>query len=454
MARSLKVAPQYIEKVKLTNMRLGFPRQSDLADELGLSRSTISSFFNGKPINFINFVEICERLELDWKEISDFPQNEDKLDLKNLLSHGSDYWNRWRENNPDILIQLKGYDLSRMDLSCYNLSHTNLAQTDLSHANLSQADLTFANLVEANLSNANLVDTNLRTVQALATNFDNTNLTGSCIEDWHINDETQFDNIICDYIFLKSKIQHGRRIYTERRPSDLSRIFALGDFSRLIRRAHETVDLIFREGIDWSAFSQSFQSLQIKSDVGELSIQAIERKHDNSFVIRVAVPSNADKAKIEREFFEQYQPLLELKKEQLSFYQEQLKLRRDENKRLINIVESMAANKSIETNYGTVTHVSVNMSDSSINMSQNQTLVEVAKEIQNLLEQLEETHPISSTTEQMVVATEAIRQIESNPSLKQRAINAAKGNLLELIKQNPIGAFVAGAIEGWTDSSK
>ncbi|MEM9539586.1 MAG: hypothetical protein AAGA60_08745 [Cyanobacteria bacterium P01_E01_bin.42] len=80
------------------------------------------------------------------------------------------------------------------------------------------------------------------------------------------------------------------------------------------------------------------------------------------------------------------------------------------------------------------------------------SLVDAAKEIQDLLKQLEATNPTTSTTEQMMVATEAIKQIESDPTFKQKAINAAKGGTLEFLKQTPIGAFVAGAIEGWTNS--
>lgn len=49
----------------------------------------------------------------------------------------------------------------------------------------------------------------------------------------------------------------------------------------------------------------------------------------------------------------------------------------------------------------------------------------------------------------MTVATEAIKKIEGNPTLKQRAINAAKNGLIEG-QQNPVGAIVAGVIEGWT----
>jgi predicted NACHT family NTPase len=45
--------------------------------ELGLCRSTITSFSTGKPVDFINFVEISEKLELDWEDLIppwDIPQ--------------------------------------------------------------------------------------------------------------------------------------------------------------------------------------------------------------------------------------------------------------------------------------------------------------------------------------------------------------------------------------------
>lgn len=69
MARSLKVTPECIPIVKQALRRRGFPSQNALAMELGLSRSTITSFFTGQPIYFVNFVEISERLGLDWQDL-------------------------------------------------------------------------------------------------------------------------------------------------------------------------------------------------------------------------------------------------------------------------------------------------------------------------------------------------------------------------------------------------
>lgn len=87
MSRSLKVSPQYIKPVKLAVRRKGFARQIDLAEDLQLSRSTIVSFLNGKPVDYLNFYEICQKLEQDLQEIAiwDSPDSDissPDLDLK------------------------------------------------------------------------------------------------------------------------------------------------------------------------------------------------------------------------------------------------------------------------------------------------------------------------------------------------------------------------------------
>jgi|ERR671933_347013 transcriptional regulator with XRE-family HTH domain len=70
MARSLRVVPEYINKVKLARPHNGFPRQQDLAEALGLSRDTVSNFLNGKPVDYLNFLELCRILALDWREVT------------------------------------------------------------------------------------------------------------------------------------------------------------------------------------------------------------------------------------------------------------------------------------------------------------------------------------------------------------------------------------------------
>jgi WD40 repeat protein/transcriptional regulator with XRE-family HTH domain len=69
MSRSTKISPDKIKIVKAALKRNGFPSQNSLATELGISRATISSFLNGRPLDHSYFVEISERLNLDWQEI-------------------------------------------------------------------------------------------------------------------------------------------------------------------------------------------------------------------------------------------------------------------------------------------------------------------------------------------------------------------------------------------------
>jgi|GEM_PF-5898368 len=88
---------------------------------------------------------------------------------------------------------------------------------------------------------------------------------------------------------------------------------------------------------------------------------------------------------------------------------------------------------------------------------QPQTLAEAAAEIQILLQQLEKTYPTTTTSEKMVVAAQAVTQIETNPLLKQRVINALKEGSLAAFEKaidNPVAAFVVHAIQGWHEVRK
>jgi hypothetical protein len=86
-----------------------------------------------------------------------------------------------------------------------------------------------------------------------------------------------------------------------------------------------------------------------------------------------------------------------------------------------------------------------------------QSLVQAAAEIQMLLKQLETTYPTNTPARDMVVATEVVKRIESDPTMKQRVIGAVKeGGLAAFEKaiDNPAGAFITGAIKGWQEVEK
>jgi Pentapeptide repeats (8 copies) len=80
--------------------------------------------------------------------------NQEQLDI---LKQGAQAWNQWRRENPTILPDLRGADLTNSNLSEEtNLSYADLDGATLNGAILSGADLSSATLSEANLSEAYL----------------------------------------------------------------------------------------------------------------------------------------------------------------------------------------------------------------------------------------------------------------------------------------------------------
>jgi hypothetical protein len=269
-----------------------------------------------------------------------------------LLSQGVDSWNTWRRINYGIRVDLSGANfckaqlkkanlrwvqliganlsganliganlsganliganLSGANLRWANLKEANLTAADLSSANLGKTDLREANLTTANLSSANLREANLRDAnftvatlsfadlsltQALATNFKSAEFTGACLSDIHTNSATNFDNVTCDYVYLKE----GNK---ERRPH--SGNFGWQEFTKLFQKYSQTVDLIFVKGFNLLAFFISLQKLKLESGGEDLFIRAIENKNDGSLVIRINVPADADKEKIEKYLKQEY----------------------------------------------------------------------------------------------------------------------------------------------------
>lgn len=113
MSRSLKVSRRYIEQVKLAVKRNGFPRQRELADSLQLSLATVSNFLNGRPVDYLNFYELCQKLGQDLKEIADFDEQcsdnlSSDLDLEAPLTPQS-----WGEQESRLTIEQLETEISK-----------------------------------------------------------------------------------------------------------------------------------------------------------------------------------------------------------------------------------------------------------------------------------------------------------------------------------------------------
>src|SRR4028119_1447084 len=90
MSRSLKVRTDCIQQAKLALKRNGFGSQRAFAEELGLALSTLSRFLTGKTVDYVAFVEICGKLAIDWREISDLgdrvPSQSVEVKFSNVLA--------------------------------------------------------------------------------------------------------------------------------------------------------------------------------------------------------------------------------------------------------------------------------------------------------------------------------------------------------------------------------
>lgn len=238
-----------------------------------------------------------------------------------------------------------GQDLSKADLRGANLDGANLQKANLQLADLSQASFKYANLREANLTEVNAVNADLS----------HATLTGACVENWNIDATTQLKNIDCQYVYLLNNQK-------ERRPS--SGEFEPGEFTQLFEEVFDTVDLIFRDGMDWKALMNTLKEVQVQNEDTPLQVQAIENKGNGVFIVKVHVPPDANKEKIHQEFTEIYQI-----KAQLTAQDEQLKFLREQNTDLMQIIK-------IQANNQTKVEISYNKQDQSqaINVGQDLTI--------------------------------------------------------------------------------
>lgn len=202
-------------------------------------------------------------------------------------------------NNPkvrDLLVSRNGRGKS---YEAVNLRGANLNDVDLYSANLRNADLT-----DATLQFANLEETNLTQVQAIGADFGNAQMTGVCgLGSWNIDSTTNLEWADSRWIYLLEDCKPGTD-NKERRPHNGE--FAPDEFTKFFQEVTNTVDLIFRRGLDATAFNESFRKVQVENEGTELLIQAIENKGDGVVVVKVSVPHDADKVKIHQDLVQAY----------------------------------------------------------------------------------------------------------------------------------------------------
>lgn len=102
----------------------------------------------------------------------------DPTQVARIKREGSDSWNRWRDDNPQMPIDLAGAELSQVDLRGVHLSSANLHHADLSGARLDKAQL-----LDADLTYARLLGSGLHGAQLQAAIFNSADLRGADFSD-------------------------------------------------------------------------------------------------------------------------------------------------------------------------------------------------------------------------------------------------------------------------------
>ncbi|MDM9582473.1 AAA-like domain-containing protein [Nostoc sp. GT001] len=72
MPRGIRVRTECIPLVKQRMIEKGFVRQIDLAERIDRKQSTAYNFLNGKPVDYLNFLEFCNVLDFEVQKIADF----------------------------------------------------------------------------------------------------------------------------------------------------------------------------------------------------------------------------------------------------------------------------------------------------------------------------------------------------------------------------------------------
>jgi hypothetical protein len=262
-------------------------------------------------------------------------------------------------------------------------------------------------------------------------------------------------------------------------------VFADGEFGDFIKPIVDTLDLYHNQGVDPRAIAVALKELAENNPNAELEIVAIERRGEDKILLRAKTASTASKSELSREYFINYNQLKALAEQdfQALIAEKEYQINRLENM-ITTALERPSFYAETYTNQGDTimpegfkkqsTHnlqnaqfaggfveaetVHANQIGGNITnytSEQRQNLVEAAKEIEALLQHLQQTYPTTTTSEKMTVVARAVDEIEKNPTLKTRVIGALKAGGTETLKElvdHPLVNILLASIEGWQEA--
>jgi uncharacterized protein YjbI with pentapeptide repeats len=359
---------------------------------------------------------------------------------------------------------------------------------NLRSVNLQRANLTDASFIGADLSKANLQDADLSRVKLKQTQLDGTDFTGAIltdafIEDWNISTDTKFDGVRCEYVYMHLPTQDNPDPH--RKPDNREEVFADGEFGDFIKPIFDTLDLYHSQGVDPRAIAISFKQLAENHPEVDLRIVGMEARGKDKFLLRAKTAIATDKSQLSAEYFTTYNQLKVLAEQEIqkliaekdsritdlqnmvvtalqrpSFYAQTYQNQGDTimaeaSKKQSNFDLKGAQFAGGLVNADTVTANQIGGNITNYSTEQKQNLAEAAAEIQQLLNQLGQAYPTNTPLEKQIAVTEALKQINNNPTLKARVIGALKSGGTEALKElvdHPLVNILLATLEGWQDA--
>ena len=266
--------------------------------------------------------------------------------------------------------RLENRDLSYLHLCGLSFKGLDLVDCDFYHADLSDTDF----------SNCNLTGAILSKTMIFGARFSNVNLTGAVIDNWGINMQTQFDNVICDFVYTQ-------RDHSVRNPSQGT--FKPGEFNKMHQESTAPFDFRTYNSDESIALLRAIN--KINEQGGNVIIQSLGVNIQNQNSIK--------KVKISAEVQEQKEKeLLKLQKENQELRQKLEKKQEQQADTLEQLVKLAIESPKImqqdnSRHYGNITaqDAAVNLGDAStvsnhIEQVADSELKTILQDLQQLLE--------------------------------------------------------------------
>lgn len=317
-----------------------------------------------------------------------------------VLRQGVEAWNEWRENhnNYETLADLTGANLTGINMIGANLGRANLTGADLTGAYLTRANLRMANLSETNLEGVDLSGSDLRMANLRMANLSEAILTEADITGAYLS----FANLRMARL-SGANLSEANLKMTYLGGANLTQAnLRMANLSGANLEQAQAINANFRQAIFTGSCLENWQ-ISRATNLDGVICDFVYLRHPQ----KERLPSSGNFAN--GEFTKLFQNVLDAADSKFS----------SETKLALEATPPIQVDAPVTQN-ALVPEPTVREETSAPN------LVEVAKEIQQLLQQIEQTYPTKTPVEKLTVVIVALKFIESNLPLQERLFKALK----------------------------